>query len=378
MPYIDFLQYCLDDHKELPVSANAINWRKLLVWAEQQAIVGVVFGGIQKAGKSLGIPTDVLFKWIGYVNQIEQRNKLLNKRCVELTEFLAHRGFDTCILKGQGNALLYPNPLWRTPGDIDVWIKSMSEGRCKRSDVIKYAKKQDSKARARYYHVEYQWKGMSVELHFMPGIMNNSFYNRRIQQWYKKVADGNRSMTEVELPDGVGRIPIPTKEFNIVFQLAHMMHHFFDEGIGLRQMIDYYHLLQKAKDDVRCKMSDVRKTLKYLNLYKFAGAVMYIMREVLGLDDEYLIVPVDERRGQTLLKEILKGGNFGHYSELDQNNAAKKYFQKTWRNMQQVKEYPAEALCEPIFRTWHFFWRMAHQLTDSRQVLKKNSPYIIR
>lgn len=104
MPYIDFLQYCLDDHKELSVSANAIDWSKLLVWAEQQAIVGVVFGGIQKADKSLGIPTDVLFKWIGYVNQIEQRDKLLNKRCVELTEFLAHRGFDTCILKGQGNA----------------------------------------------------------------------------------------------------------------------------------------------------------------------------------------------------------------------------------------------------------------------------------
>lgn len=102
----------------------------------------------------------------------------------------------------------------------------------------------------------------------------------------------------------------------------------------------------------------MKETLKYLNLYKFAGAVMYIMKEVLGLDEKYLIVPIDERRGKTLLKEILKGGNFGHYSNLDQNNAAKKYFQKTWRNMHLVREYPAEALCEPIFRTWHFFWRM--------------------
>ena len=59
MPYIDFLQYCLDDHKELPVSANSIDWSKMQVWAEQQAIVGVIFQGIQRAGKSLGIPTDM-------------------------------------------------------------------------------------------------------------------------------------------------------------------------------------------------------------------------------------------------------------------------------------------------------------------------------
>ena len=107
-------------------------------------------------------------------------------------------------------------------------------------------------------------------------------------------------------------------------------------------------------------MEDVRETLKYLNLDKFAGAVMYIMKEVLGLEEKYLIVPVDERRGKTLLNEILKGGNFGHHSGLAQNNAAKKYFQKTWRNMQLVKEYPEEALCEPFFRTWHYFWRMIH------------------
>ena len=172
---------------------------------------------------------------------------------------------------------------------------------------------------------------------------------------------GERCLTdEVKLPEGGGRIPVSSVEFNIIYQLMHMMHHFFDEGIGLRQMIDYYYLLRNAKDDVRSKLPDIRETLKYLNLNKFSGAVMYIMKEVLGLEEDYLIGAVDERRGKTLLKEILSGGNFGHSSSLDQNNAAKKYFQKTWRNMQLVKEYPTEALCEPVFRTWHFFWRQFH------------------
>ena len=165
-------------------------------------------------------------------------------------------------------------------------------------------------------------------------------------------------MEEAELPEGAGAIPVPTVKFNIVFQLAHMMHHFFDEGIGLRQMMDYYYVL---KSDGRRQMEDVSETLRYLGLWKFASAVMYVMREVFALELQYMIAPVDERRGKTLLNEILKGGNFGHYSSLDQENAFKKYFQKTWRNMQLVKEYPAEALCEPFFRTWHFFWRLKYK-----------------
>ena len=32
-------------------------------------------------------------------------------------------GFRCCILKGQGNALLYPDPYMRTPGDIDIYLE---------------------------------------------------------------------------------------------------------------------------------------------------------------------------------------------------------------------------------------------------------------
>lgn len=356
--FIQFLQYSLDETRSLPENIKDFDWKDMITWAEQQAIVGVVFEGIKRADKALCMPFNTLTGWIGYAQQIEMQNRIVNKRCVELTEQLRNEGYDCCILKGQGNAIMYPNPYSRTPGDIDIWVKAQSDGRCKKGDVIEYAKKQDPKAEARYYHVEYQWKEVSVELHFMPGIMNNPIYNRRLQRFYRKMVDGECMMAE--LPDEVGEIPVPTNEFNLVFQMAHIMHHFFDEGIGLRQMIDYYYLLRKAKEDGRCQMADVKKTLKYLNLYKFAGAVMYIMKEMLGLDEKYLIVPIDERRGRTLLKEILKGGNFGQHSGLTNHSTGGKYLVKTLRNLHFIREYPAEALCEPIFRTWHFFWRMAH------------------
>ena len=337
----------------------------MMDWAEQQAIVGLIYGGItdvrgqREDGRSkLQIPFDDLMEWIGYAQDIENRNKILNKKCAEVVKEYQDAGFDCIVLKGQGNATMYPRPLLRMPGDIDVWITRDSRNHGSknlRREITRYVKERKKVTGQHCYHIEYDEEEIPIEIHSYACNMNSPVYRRRLQRWFTRTVDGGCMMAE--LPDGVGRIPIPTREFNIVFQLAHMMHHFFDEGIGLRQMIDYYYLL---KSDGRSQMDDVGKTLKYLNLYKFAGAVMYIMKEVLGLDEKYLIVPVDERRGKTLLEEILKGGNFGQHSEFDQNNAAKKYFQKTWRNMRFVREYPAEALCEPVFRTWHYFWRMAH------------------
>ena len=109
----------------------------------------------------------------------------------------------------------------------------------------------------------------------------------------------------------------------------------------------------------------VQKELKYLGLWKFAGAVMYVLHEALGLPEEKMIAPMDEKRGKLLLAEILNGGNFGQhftkYGHFTQLGMAKKYFLKIWRNMHFVRYYPAEALSEPIFRTWHFFWRLKHR-----------------
>lgn len=356
MDYIAFLRYCLesDGNSLVLKDAKNIDWRAMLLWAERQSIVGIIFNGIQKSGKSLDIPTDILYKWIGYVNQIEHRNRLSNKRCVELTEFLKHRGFDACILKGQGNALLYPNPLWRTPGDIDVWTRKKSI-----RETIKFALKKNPNSKACYHHVDYgDYEGVEVEIHYRPSFMFSPVCNYRLQRWFSKMADGGCLMTE--LPDEVGSICVPGKGFNIVFQLVHVYNHLLHEGIGLRQIVDYYYLL---KSDGRGKKDEVSDTLQYLGLSKIAGAMMWVLNKMLGLPEEYLIVPVDEKRGKVLWAEIMRGGNFGHYDVENQkaNNAIKKNLQRIKRDIRMMRYFPSECLWEPVFRLYHFFWRTVYR-----------------
>lgn len=357
-----FLRYCLEDKVDLSMVVSNMDWRQLYSFATKQTIIGICFDGIKRLSeeypeelKKNPIERDLLMTWMGVSQQIRRQNMKVNGVAAKLYSMLREDGLRCCILKGQGNALMYPNAYSRNPGDIDVWVNASRE------QITEYAKKHfELGDDIRYQHIETSVDGVPVELHFFPCTMNNPIYNARLQKWFKRNADLQCSNV-VSLPDGIGEIAIPTTAFNVVYQLTHLYHHFFDEGIGMRQIIDYYYVVSML--NVNCEMLTwLQKDLKHLGLWKFAGAVMYVLHEALGLSGEKMIAPMDEKRGKLLLAEILNGGNFGKhftkYGHFTQQGMAKKYFLKIWRNMHFVRYYPAEALSEPFFRTWHFFWRM--------------------
>ena len=407
-----FLKYCLGNGVDMSGVVAGMDWRQLFVFSVKQALVGFCFDGIERLGreypsllKENPVGEDLVMVWMGKAMQIRRKNMKVNVTAAKLYRQLREDGLRCCMLKGQGNALMYPNPYSRNPGDIDVWVKGSRER------IAAFAQEHYGwKDEMRYHHLETKLDGVPIELHFLPCTMNNPIYNARLQKWFKRNGDLPCSNV-VSLPDGAGEIAVPTASFNVIYQLCHLYHHFFDEGIGLRQMIDYYYVLgantestentdssffttnrtkqrSAAEGTVKFKANtdDTDKTdilwsntnrtnqtngacalereLKHLGLWKFAGAVMWVLHEVLGMPEALMIAPRDEKRGKLLLSEILDGGNFGKHAEkyghFTQQGMAKKYFLKIWRNMHFVRYYPAEALSEPVFRTWHFFWRASH------------------
>ena len=359
-----FLKYCLGYKENMSSVVAGMDWLELYSFASKQAILGLCFDGIERLGKEYPeelrlnpIERKLLMAWMSKAQQIRRQNMKVNTVASKLYSMFRKDGLRCCILKGQGNALMYPNAYSRNPGDIDVWVNASRE------QITEYAKKHfELGDNIRYQHIETSVDGVPVELHFFPCTMNNPIYNTRLQKWFKRNADLQCSNV-VSLPDGIGEIAIPTTAFNVVYQLTHLYHHFFDEGIGMRQIIDYYYVVNN--DELLMIKDTLQKELKHLGLWKFAGAVMYVLHEALGLSEEKMIVPMDEKRGKLLLAEILNGGNFGQhftkYGHFTQQGMAKKYFLKIWRNMHFVRYYPAEALSEPIFRTCHFFWRMKNK-----------------
>ncbi len=361
--YVDFLRYSLHDESSLQESVKEIDWTHFLAWAEQQAIVGVIYGGILKAGKNLNIPFDTLMEWVGYAQQIKLQNTIVNSRCTELTEQLWKEGFESCVLKGQGNALMYPAPLMRTSGDIDVWLRQKGKKADDENNVeaiIEYTKKRNPNNLASGIHAQYgNYEGVEVELHFMPTYASSPIRLRRLKRWWQSHEDTVFNNKE-NLPEEAGEICVPTIDFNLIFQLSHLYKHIIAGGIGFRQIIDYYYLL-KAVDGQKI---DIGATLKYLGLYNFACGVMYVLHIVLGMEARFLIAPLDEQRGRFILEEILRGGNFGKYKTegdwVKWDNSVGSFLRHISRDLRLARYFTTEALWEPVSRIYLHFWTKRH------------------
>ena len=199
-------------------------------------------------------------------------------------------------------------------------------------------------------------------MHYRPCYLQNPLHNHRLQKYFRKTSE-EQFLHKVRIEEV--EFAIPTARFNIIYQLVHIYNHLFQEGIGLRQMVDYYFVVNLWHTDGMKSKNQVvlQGELKRLGLRKFAGAVMYVLHEALGLPEEKMIAPMDERRGKLLLTEILSGGNFGQYDERYGfgHSSFGHNMQRLCRDLRFVRFYPAEALSEPIFRIWHFFWRVRNK-----------------
>lgn len=361
--FFDFLRFCIGATTEgIPESVKDADWGVLYGIAKKQALIGVLFHGIQQLPKELALDGDLLMTWMGMAQRIKQQNMRLFIDSAKVCKNFKDAGFRNCILKGQGNALLYPNPYMRTPGDIDIYLNGG------RKRIMEYVDKVCPNQVMRYHHVDFPVMKTAIEVHFTPSYMFFPIHNSRMQKWFKEVMDLQCSNV-VTLPDGYGEITVPTLSFNVVYILSHLYRHVFTEGIGLRQLLDYYFVVVKWHTDLTDltdldskDLAALQRDLKWLGLWKFAGAVMYVLHEVFGLEEDMMIVPMNEKEGMFLLDEIMRGGNFGQYDDRlgDKTGEGKvhRYFRMSLRNMRFVKHYSSEALCEPLFRTWFFFWKV--------------------
>ena len=354
--FFDFLRFSIGSVKEIPDSLKEADWKELYAIAKKQCLVGVLFDGIKKLpAEYVGMKKELLLQWMVESQMLEKANARLNDAAIQVSEWFRKKGFRTCILKGQGNALMYPNPNSRTPGDIDIWV----EGGDIR--VISFVSSISPHEKACYHHIEFpSYKGIEVEVHYRPSFLLCFWHNRKLQKYYERVKEEQFSH-RVMLGEQ-GEVAIPTAEFNLIFQLTHIFTHLMNEGIGLRQLVDYYYLISMLS--VNCEMlTSLQKELKELGLWKFAGAIMYIMHEVFGMPASRLIVPPNEKYGKFVLNEVLEAGNFGRHDARNRFGRSKlgHNLQRVYRDMRLVTYFPAEALCEPIFRVGHFFWRMKNK-----------------
>lgn len=338
------------------VELDEEGWKAVFDMSQKQTLIAVALDGVEKLPAGKRPPAAVLMPWIALVQQIEAANRRLNTLAVKVCERFRKDGMGSVVLKGQGNALLYPKPLHRMAGDIDLWVEGS------RDALVAYVRRYCPGEEIVYHHADFPvLKDTEIEIHFTPSWMNDFLTDRRLQEYFRDSMP-RQMLHMVELPEGAGRISVPTPDMNRIYILLHIYRHLFDEGVGLRQLLDYYFVLNAP-----CSEEERRQAvsmLERLHMTRFASAVMYVLREVFGLDESRLLLPPSPVYGARLLDEIMLAGNFGRYDEriVRRRNETswRKFCRKVGRNFTFLRDYPREVVWSPLFKIWHYQWRLRH------------------
>ncbi len=347
--FIELIQVYLGNRKSLSRNPSDEEWNAIFIITQKQAVAGVAFDALETLSQNgQKIPTTLLYEWIGIAEQIKQQNLVANIRCKNISEMFAEAGFATCILKGQGNAQMYSNPLARTSGDIDLWVYG------ERKEITKFVKDRCPEAFEQYHHIDFPiFEDVPVEVHYTPGKLLSQKYNHRFQRYCR-----DHSLQDEALVAYDGFFS-PSVEFNAVYQIAHIFIHFFIEGIGLRHFVDYYYVLTNKYLTNR---KDVIETIRFLGLEKFARGVMWIEREMLGINEDCLLFEPLEKTGKLILQEMMVGGNFGHNNQrygLRRNGALGRGIADTYRLLKLFPVFPQESL-----------WKIWNKVVNQRWKIK--------
>ncbi len=364
--YIEFLRFCLSG-KDMPESVKDINWRELLAFGKKQTIQGVFARMVLAQDENVrpehflgNKPSeDDVMEWVFETHILKKLNEMIFKRAEKASEWFFENGFPNCILKGQGNALMYPNPYLRVPGDVDIWLDG---GREKILDfTTKYYQRKPTNL-----HVDFpMFSDVKVEVHFRPSYMLNPFVDRKLRKYFDEVKDAQFG-NEASTADGKFKFFVPSNEFNALYQLMHMYRHVHGNGIGLRQVIDYYYLLKKCKAEGmgENEKKEFVRLVKKFRMVNFTSAIMYIMHDIFGLDDEYILFEPNKKEGEFLFKEVLLMGNFG---KAETRKAALKTAKGHFKrfliyekyNLRVLDHYPSESIWRPL-HDLKLSWRDHH------------------
>lgn len=285
--FFELIQISIGRRVCLSRTPSESEWGTLYEKAKKQSLVGVCFAGVQKLVEQRQEPPEILYlTWMGMAAKIQQRNETVNRQCVELQARLSVDGFRSCVLKGQRVAQLYTSTSsaqvqfdlcgLRQSGDIDVWLDGSHES------IMEYVNRVSPTNEVRWLHTQMKvFQDTDVEVHFRPSYLECPWQDRALQKFFdseKEACFANGSSTD---------------RFNQVFILAHAFRHVFSEGVGLRQLMDYFFVLKNSKEQM--SREEFAEVMKATGMYRFAMAVMWIMQEVFGLEEKYLLCEPDER-----------------------------------------------------------------------------------
>lgn len=292
-----------------------IDFNEVYRLSVEQSVMGLVLMGLEHS--DVKPPQELLLQWIGEVQLIEQRNKVINSFVAELIERLRKDDIYALLVKGQGVAQCYERPLWRTSGDIDLLLDDDNYEKAKALLIPLADEVQGEEIRKKHQAIII--KGFDVELHGrMPFALS-----RRVDSVIDDVIRDSLNGDGVRIwKNNDVEIPLPRPDNDVVIVFTHFLHHFFIGGVGLRQICDWCRLLWTYRESLDRGLLESRiRKMGLMSEWKAFGAFVIdylgIPSEAMPLFNENDNQNHNLHRKAELIKDyVLEVGNFGHNRDM--------------------------------------------------------------
>ena len=283
------------------------DWPLLHRSARRQTVAGVAFAGVERLPASCRPPREVLLAWYADARRIAAASHRVDEVLSLVTARYRAAGLRPVLLKGQGVARLYRDASLRQAGDIDLYFGEA----CMRADAVASGWSGVEAHPATRYHRSFTWQGVTVENH----SRYVDFYAPRNRRAWAHISS-RLALTDgsmLRLVDG-SEVAVPSARMNALYLFLHLMHHFLQTGVGLRQLCDWACLLRRHGRSL--DGAALSADLGSLGMLRAAGALARIVVEELGVPPcsvpAELLAAGRESDARLMLDDILASGNFGH------------------------------------------------------------------
>lgn len=327
------------------------DWNYIYQLAQEQSVQGIVLRGLEELrakGIELSLPKVLLLQWIGEVQMIEQRNKEMNVFVADLIEKLRKEDVYAILVKGQGIAQCYEKPLWRSSGDVDLLLSDSNYDRAK--EVLLPLVTDIEQEFAHFKHLGITINGWVVELH---GTLHSRL-SKRVDRMIDKMQGNVFFGGNVRSWDNNGtQVFIPAPNEDVIFVFTHILHHFYIEGVGLRQICDWCRLLYTYRDTLNYGLLESRVCKAGIKTEWKVFATLAV--DYLGMPGGYMPLYDGsnkwQKKADRIMEFVMETGNFGH----NRHNADGKLV-SLW---QKTKDFARHAQVFPLDSIkfyFHFVW----------------------
>lgn len=258
-------------------------WKRLEEISVSQGVSGVALDGIKVVMDELGsdcftrnVSADrwkqFILQWIGRVMQGYEAGNMQQMVVVdEIQRRWAKSGIQMMLIKGLATGVFYPDPKHRCPGDIDCFL------------FDDYAKGNEV-ARAWADNVDEGWYKHSVIAYGGQTIENHQYFvltrEGRKSKQLNRVLCGTLRNVQFELLSGT-EVLLPPPMFNALFLTYHAQSHFLEEGLRLKQLLDWAMFLKRDADKV--DWPEFYSICERYHLRRFADVATDIAVNYLGI-----------------------------------------------------------------------------------------------